>query len=49
MVLAQLIDAAGVDGTAQKLIYLILGVQGILCTPAEGRGRGLTRCTSMAM
>lgn len=49
MVLAQLIDAAGIDGTAQELIYLILRVQGILCTPAEGRRHGLTRCMSMAV
>lgn len=38
VVLAQLIDAAGIDGTAQELVYLILGVQGVLSAPAEGRG-----------
>lgn len=49
MVLAQLINAAGIDGTAQELIYFILRVQGILGTPAEGRGYGFTRCKSIAM
>lgn len=49
MILAQLINAAGIDGTAQELIHLILRVQGVLCPPAEGRRYGLTRCTSMAM
>lgn len=49
VVLAQLIDAAGIDGTAQELVYLILRVQGILSSPAEGRGHGFTRCMSMAV
>lgn len=49
MVLAQLINAAGVDGTAQELVYFILRVQSILGTPAEGRGHGFTRCMSIAM
>lgn len=48
MVLAQLINAAGIDGTAQELVYFILRVQGILGTPAEGRGHGFTRCMSIA-
>lgn len=48
VVLAQLIDAAGIDGTAQELVHLILRVQGILCTPAEGRRHGLTRCMRTA-
>lgn len=43
VVLAQLIDAAGINGPAQELVYLILRVQGILSTPAEGRGHGFTR------
>lgn len=43
MVLAQLINAAGINGPAQELVYLILRVQGILSTPAEGRGHGFTR------
>ncbi|KAK2081015.1 hypothetical protein P7K49_041031 [Saguinus oedipus] len=48
MVLPQLINAAGIDGTAQELIHLILRVQGILGTPAEDRGHGFTRCMGMA-
>lgn len=48
VVLAQLVDAAGIDGTAQELVYLILGIQGILRASAEGRGHGFTRHRSMA-
>lgn len=38
MVLAELVDAAGVDGPAQELVHLILGVEGLLGTAARGRG-----------
>lgn len=38
MVLAELVDAAGIDGPAQELIHLILRVEGLLGTAARGRG-----------
>lgn len=34
VVLTQLVDASGIDGSAQKLVHLILRVQSILGTPA---------------
>lgn len=37
VVLTQLIDATGINGTAQELIHLILRIQSILSTPAEDR------------
>lgn len=37
MVLPQLVDAAGVDGSPQKLVHLVLGVHCLLCTTA-GKG-----------
>lgn len=49
MVLAQLIDAAGIDGSAQELVHLILRVEGVLGTSAEGRGHSFTECMSSAM
>lgn len=38
VVLAELVDAAGVDGPAQELIHLILGVEGLLGTTAGDTG-----------
>lgn len=35
MVLTQLVDASGIDGSAQELIHLIFRVQSILGTPAD--------------
>lgn len=35
VVLTQLVDASGIDGSAQELIYLIFRVQSILGTPAD--------------
>lgn len=40
MVLAELVDAAGINGPAQELVHLILGVEGLLGTTAgEWRGQ----------
>ena len=36
MVFAELVNGAGVDGTSQKLIHLVLGVQSLLSAPASG-------------
>jgi len=38
VVLAELIDAAGVDGPAQELVHLVLGVEGLLGAAAGDRG-----------
>lgn len=38
MVFAELVDAAGVDGSPQEFIDLILGVHGLLDAPAAGGG-----------
>lgn len=35
MVLTQLVDASGIDGSAQELVHLIFRVQSILGTPAD--------------
>lgn len=35
MVLTKLVDAAGIDGSAQELIHLVFRVQSILGTPAD--------------
>lgn len=39
VVLAQLIDAARIDGTSQKLVHLILWVKGLLSISATNRAR----------
>lgn len=35
MVLPQLVDAPGVDGSPQELVHLVLGVHGLLNATAE--------------
>ena len=41
VVLAQLVDAARVDGAAQELVHLVLGVEGLLGTAAAGGGSAI--------
>lgn len=41
VVLAELVDAARVDGPAQELVHLVLGVEGLLGTAAGARQGGV--------
>lgn len=54
MVLTQLVDAPGIDGSAQELIHLIFRVQSVLSTPAGNGtqvlpGRYMNNATGQAM
>lgn len=40
VILAQLVDAARIDGAAQELVHLVLRVQGLLRAAAGGAGQG---------
>lgn len=49
VVLAELVDAAGIDGPAQELVHLVLGVEGLLGTTAgEWGGSGPSQAPSSA-